>query len=81
MLLSQSKDDHSARLKPFVDMIGKSRLITPYTTHNARPTLSIVNMTTERSSTDRVRQLFTTCGRAAPDVSNPAAKPSRSIID
>ena len=39
------------------------------------------DMTVDKSATERVRQLLTTCGKAAPEVRMPAMNPSASIID
>src|SRR5438270_117495 len=60
----------------FAAITGQAAIQMPYTSHNATPRLNSVNISSEMSCVERVRQAWITCGTKAIVVSVPAARPS-----
>ena len=50
----------------FAAIMGAARRAIPYANHRLKPKMCVASMSHDRSSAERVRQVFTTCGTNDP---------------
>ena len=68
--------DASSSVRRLAAITGISLTIKPYTSHMATPRQKRENIPKDRSLAERLFQVFTTCGRKAAVVKEPANKPN-----
>ena len=73
--LKNSSVDASNNVRKLAAITGMSFTANPYTSHMATPRQKIENIPSERSLAERLFHVFTTCGRNAAVVNDPAIKP------
>ena len=74
--LKNSRVEASNKVSILAAMTGMSLTAKPYTSHMETPRQKIENMPRERSFAERLFQVFTTWGKKAAVVKDPASKPN-----